>query len=556
MTQPTPSPPPPPPQDEPPKSWLFEARSLGASLRIYLPMVVLVRFLGLVRIVVLGVLMTSPEYGLLRLAMLMVGLCWMLTTLGLVAGLDRYVPMYEAAGQLRPFARRAVGLCALAGGVLIGAFLAGAPWLAQIALSGSDADALGAGGGYLLGLMLLVVLSMALSAAYFVVQGLLRGLRMYRAISIMEMLHGAGFLALAVALLLTAPGGTVGQASSGALRVMWAYAGSLALAVVPAGAGLWLHLRRWQSQRTPLAERWGETAGKLLRYSGFLLVTVLLTQGLLMFGPWLLNKRYGAGPSGLFSYPRDLMQFLPLLGGAVWATAQNAANRHWERGAREVALRQLGLIFRVSGWLFWLSSAAVVLGRGPLVRLLRADYASAGPLLAWFLVSYLLALHVALPHASAVLLENTRVRMWSAVLGLAVHVGAALWLLRGVTAEEGAYLAALRMAQAGALAMAATLVSLWVMVRAIGGGIRWSRGQDLVVAASPLVLLLPWAWPAGGDWLLGGATVAACALLLCSSWLWTADDRRTLGAYVRENVGLLLGRRGNAAGPSGRDDHS
>ncbi len=469
-------------------------------------------------------------------------------------GLERYAPQHEQSGQLAAFVRRGMVLGnAITAGVVLALALA-SPWLAGPAFA-AEAGATAGGGSYLLQLALACLAVTLLLSAYFNVQGVLRGLRMYRALSAMEILHGLGFFVFGIAGLVLAGNlrfadWQVVRLQGSAVTVVLAYGASLLAPCATVGLGLRRHLARWPGQDRPLDSAPRQSAARLLRFSAFITGANIAWTVFMLFGLWLVNKLHGQAEAGLLAVPRDLVQAVQLLAMAIWPTAQNSAAHLWEQGRRRDAINQLAVVFRISGWLVWLLAAGLVLARGLIERMLPHDYAGAAALVPWLLIMFLYMIHFSLPNAHAYLLERTNLLLLAAGAGLAVHVATAAWL-----APSGRALGAAQSAAIGAAAAVAVLLS----------GIRLSAGwsgrrrpgdrsaeaaemprlapRESLLLLAPGALAIPAVWPIGGDIVLAALAVATCLLIVFTGRLWTHQDRLTFAGYLRASWKSLTRKR-------------
>jgi len=525
-------------------SWLFASSTLGGSFRVYLPATVAVRALGMGRMLAFAWLILKTEYGLQQLAFQLINLLSAVTRLGVPVALERYAPSHERTGQLVHFVRRGLWIASLITAALTLLLAALAPWLANLAFTGRAGQLRPADPDYgpLLQLTFACLGVMLVLTVFLSLQGVLRGLRMYRALAVMEVIHGVSFLAFGVGGLLLAgvvrfshfP--TFDRLAGAAVVLTLAYGFSLVVASGWIGLLFARHLGRWTAQHGPMPGSRRALAARLLRFSGYLTGPNVLWQVFLIFGLWYVNTRHGESEAGLFAVTRNLMQAVQLLALAVWPTAQNAAAHLWERGPehRPAAVYQIGQVFRLSGWPLWVLSAAVVLCRPAIEMLLPATYAGASAVLPWMLVMFMWMIHLSLPTAHAYLLENSKAVLAAAAVGLAVHAASAWWLV-----GAGKSIGAAQSASAGAAA--AVIVLLWLVARA-SREYRWIAGRDAPLLAAPLLLAAPSAWPAGGDYLLLAATLAVVALLAVTNVLWSREDRRTFWGYLSHSVSLLVGR--------------
>jgi len=178
---------------------LLRPESVSRALGFYIPATAAARALGLVRGVILARLISEHEFGLLQVALLVVNVLNPLCGLGLNEGVARYVPMYETRGLLRTYLRRVVPfVAAVALTASATVFLAAEPLgraifatlertgiapVAPAAWTALTRIAAGATFGTVL---------------YFLTLAMLKGMRMFRAVSLLELGNNALFTVLAI----------------------------------------------------------------------------------------------------------------------------------------------------------------------------------------------------------------------------------------------------------------------------------------------------------------------------------------------------------------------
>jgi O-antigen/teichoic acid export membrane protein len=319
--------------------------------------------------------------------------------------------------------------------------------------------------------------------------------------------------------------------------VVAAYLCSLTVPVVLIGPRLALHLRHWRGQNRPLELGPVALFRRLFGYSGYLVFATLAMIMMMTFSPWILRKTQPGEVVGLYAFPHDLMQWVTLLSVALWSSLQNSANRLWESGRREAAVRQIGRVFRITGWGLWLMAAGVALAARPIAALLPDAYRATDRLMPWLLAFHFTFAVMAPAVAMNSLLKNTALRLISTLLGLATHVGLTLLLLNLLDGVSGE-LAARRVAQA--IFVAATVASgtLWLMVTASArrSGHQWVGRREAMLLITPLLLLAPGIWPTAGLWMLGAVAAILLGLMLTTEQLLTREDRAALLGYLRQSL--------------------
>ena len=184
-----------------PQRRLFVADSMAGSLSLYLPATAITRLIGLARGMILPHLIPASAFGLFQLAILAINVLNPLCNGGLYEGLARYVPEHEARGTLGPWLRRALTLAAVVtiACVALVMLAAGPLGYAFFATLGT-AQAASADAATCRRLMYLAGLGVACVVAYFLLVAVFKGLRMFRAVSLMELGNNVGFTGLTILL--------------------------------------------------------------------------------------------------------------------------------------------------------------------------------------------------------------------------------------------------------------------------------------------------------------------------------------------------------------------
>ncbi|MGB9626556.1 MAG: hypothetical protein ACPMAQ_17010, partial [Phycisphaerae bacterium] len=185
---------------------LFRDERAGPALGVYLPAMAVFRFVGLVRNVVLAWFIDKGQFGLLLLALLIVNVLAPITSLSLHEAVTRYVPMFERRGALRWYLRRVVPmLLVIASTTTALLALTAHPvgnWLFRSLETSPMSAATDRGvlaGGEIAALTRWVAATLLALACYNFVMGALRGLRMFRALSLMELTQTVLFTGGAIA---------------------------------------------------------------------------------------------------------------------------------------------------------------------------------------------------------------------------------------------------------------------------------------------------------------------------------------------------------------------
>lgn len=246
-------------------TWLFSSTALSQSLGLYLPATVAFRLINFGRILLLTWWMSRQQFGLLNMILLALNVLTPLCSLGLNEAVTRYVPQYEARGSLRHFLQQSIALLLIAMTVSIavlwsfsercGVFFyaqvfTDAKWLAEFRVDAPELTRLSA---VVIGLLII----------YFYLLAVMKGLRMFTALSIMEMFHGVIFLAASVIAIATR--------HLSALTLTGVYGISLLVPIAVFGVGLLVAVsHRTIEERRPTNSNWSRSCfaspyGRLLR---------------------------------------------------------------------------------------------------------------------------------------------------------------------------------------------------------------------------------------------------------------------------------------------------
>ncbi len=348
---------------------LFTPAPLSESIKLYLSANALLRAAGIGRGILLTWLMISPaEFGAYQIGLLVINVLLPVMSYGGYEAIARFVPEYEAAGGLWRFLRRAMplflamglGTCvvlfALAaplGNVFFGAFSA-APGSSEATLSGMQQAHLAR----------VVAWCVATLVLYHSVLGLLRGRRMFRAVSLMELAAGILFTVLAILATL------LGQGSGSVILGAYGTA-NLAVAVLFAIPAL------TSARRDRITERPASSPaalGPLIRYGFWAGWAAFCWQLLLLFPAYYLNRTCGEQALASYRAMTILTQLGYMIPAAAGMAVAGAVNATWESHGRDRALTQLNLASKAilaSVLLFCLALAA---GKGILALAFRDEY--------------------------------------------------------------------------------------------------------------------------------------------------------------------------------------
>jgi len=506
---------------------LFRDERAGPALGVYLPAMAVFRFVGLVRNVVLAWFIDKSQFGLLLLALLIVNVLAPITSLSLHEAVTRYAPLFERRGALRWYLRRVVPMLlviALTTTTLLAmtAYPVG-NWLFRSLQSSPMSAATAQGvfaGGELAVLTRWVAATLFALAAYNFVMGALRGLRMFRALSLMELTQTVLFTGGAIAV------ACFGSASAG--TIVLTYLAALVVATSVFGLALRCRVHGWSEQQAALTDR-ERVVGRMLRFSVWTAIAAVAWQTLQIYPTWYLNKVHGHEAIAVFGGMRTIAQGVLLAATPVITVVMTMVTRAWEVEGREAADRRFRLAFKATVLVLFAGSAVVAALRHPIMRLFPASYGQGAVVAQPLLLFFLLAADLTFLSIQFSLIEKTRLLMWPWAVGVAANVVIAwLWVRpAGAGCRLSISEQLMPTAQGGVVAMAAALVVCLLLLRMERR--RVDRGSWVVMAAG-FALCLPWQ---------AGLLVATGLLLLARPLIFTQEEAATLRVHAARLCGFV-----------------
>ena len=510
-------------------SFLFQPTTIGRSLVFYLPAAAGYRVIGLARGVLLAWLMTEQQFGLLQIALLAVTILFPLCGVGLHEGFARYLPLHEAAGTLRPFLRRALPLTAVLVALFCILVAAASPLVARGFFVPIDESAPTVPRETSLALARLTAAGTLVLIAYMLVLAMLRGLRLFRALSVMELIGHTLFTLLAVAV------AWAGYRNSQAILVVYciAYGAVTALfaLLLARAVGQIEPGEMFTAPELPIADE--RPLRRMLRFSAWAALGAVLWQTLQYYPMWYLQKTQGPEVTAVYGAVRLLAQAVLIAAVSVVTVVQTAVTRTWEAEGIEPADRQLALAHKVTA-LVMLAGCGLLYAAGPWVmRIFPAEYAAGLPIVPLVLMFFMVGGHLAFLAVHFILIEKPRhtFAIWS--VGLAGSVLFAAWLVRPGQETHAALTAA---AWAGILGISLAAVLAGVVLRAEGR--RLGRGIAMLVALT-YVLALPILW-------VTVILTSALAAAVMSRAVFDAEDKKIVRAKTRalfDGVRSAIGRK-------------
>lgn len=514
---------------------LFASSASSRAMGLYVPATVGIRLINFARVIMLTWFMSTQQFGLLNILLLVINVLTPLCSLGLNEAVTRYVPQFESRGRLIDFMRRTFVLVAAVAGVatailLFLAPIAGTRFFGQFVTDAAIRQSLRADLGYLTRLSAVVI---GLLILYFYLLAVLKGLRMIRALAMAELMHSVGFVLLTVAACMS------NHASAKTMTAC--YGASLVLTLAVFWFGLRQALRGWSDQRMAVDDP--DLLHRLLSFSSWAMLSGVTWQVLQYYPAWYLNKIMGNDAVAVFSAVRQIGQFV-LLGAVTLVTVvMSGITKTWETRGVEAADRQLSLAFRGAGAAMLVGCAIIALARRPIMRLFNPAYAPGADVLPLQLLFFLIGGNFAFIALHFNLIEKPRLHFLPYAVGVAANILLGFWffgerltwlrglpLYKALTPLGTAFLTCglsdplgLRGASwCGVLAIMSALAACLVLLRSEGRGL--DRGSYIVLAAALLL--------AANDTILVVGVAVLIGLIWGTEIILSAGERRELIDYA------------------------
>lgn len=534
---------------------LFASAPFNQAMGLYLSATVLFRLINFGRILLLTWFMTQQQFGLLTMILAILNVLTPLCSLGLNEAVTRYVPQHETRGSLRKFMVQSftllVGVTAISV-ALIWAFSGplGVFFYAQVfadpkifAEFKADAPELAKLSGAVIGLLII----------YFYLLAVLKGLRMFTALAVMELVHGVLFLVASV--------WAVWSGHLSAFTLTALYGAALLIPIIFFGLGLTRSVQVWEAQHRPSDE--SQWMRRLLRFSVWTTLAGITWQALVYYPAWFLTKVNGHEAVAVFNAVRQIGQFILIGAVAVVTVVMTTVTKTWESRGRDAGRRQLSLAFRGTGLGLLFFCAILSVSRHAIIKLFKADYAAGAEILPLHLLFFLLGAYLAFLPIHFHLTEKTRHSFWPWAIGVAANMLYAFWLAgpgfptvkasgtwqwlaswarpiftTGFSDPHGLGNAA----WCGVFAIATALLLCVVLIRA--ECTKLDRGTYVVIFAAGMLAL--------NDYFLISGVALLLLLALRTRLIFTPDERRRVTGYIMGSLGhvpplQILGRRKHGA---------
>lgn len=312
---------------------LFLPAGLTGSVGAQAGALVIGRGIGLVRGIALTWLLTQREFGVFQVAVAVVNLLVPLTSLGLSQGILRYAPAHEVAGTLAKFSRRAAMSLISIGAASAVVLLLAPKWVTNLLFSvGSVADAVAASGSQTRSLVVTAIICTFSLLLFHLVVDLMKGLRLFRAAGLMEIVGVVLFSGLAVA----AP--AVGYDSADVVLLMYGLGNAVTIVFFAAPLIRYIRSQRVDadaSSSLPLVDR------RLLRYSLWIAASQVAWHAMQQYVLWHLALVGGSALAATFFAVRLFAQLVLLSAQTVSRSLSANVTRVWEATSRQAAVDRL-----------------------------------------------------------------------------------------------------------------------------------------------------------------------------------------------------------------------
>ena len=518
---------------------LLAVRPMTGSAAAYVPAVIVQRLINLARTIVFIQMMASTvEFGLWSLACMVFSVGATVVTVGAGNGVFRYVSRYQLrAGFGRFYRRVSWRLTLLAAGLALAA-AAAAPILAPL-LMGTVSAQSPVTADERVAIYMVAVLNALLAGLYLILVAWMRGLRVYRLLSCMDVLYSVLFIGSGVGALVVSPTAMAALgAHAGALAVVLVI-GSLALRGAVARADRELAaaepvadqtaaeptvndapMRSVADDRSPL--------GVVLRFSVVAMAAGLLGQVMGYVSLRFIQRHHHEAGAGLYGAYLVLCQAIPILAATIWTIALSHVAVLWERGDRTAARRRLETVFKLTFALLVTLAVVLCATAGVWLKMLPESYRLAREVLPWLLMHMLAVAHLGYAYVASHLRERPGVFAAAMAVGIAANVVAAWGWVPGGSPLDGA----VGGAQAAAVGGAACAVAGGVYLLVSRFGASWAA---LGMILAPTVLLLPSGWALA-------AMAAVWLIALRTRWVFSGDQKTQIAASLKRMTRRLAGR--------------
>ena len=517
---------------------LYRVGTLGELMGIHVSVTILQRALGFGRVLVLAWMLQPEHMSLWGLGVMLFTVLGPLLTLGTDSGTERYVSLFETRGRLELFYRKMrIGVLGLV--LIIGAgLLVNAEYITSLVIS-AGRGVPGVTPQRQVLICWLALINAMLWALQLNVLSFLKGMRVYRVVSVVHIFFSVLFSVAAIAVLWVWPSATAALVTHAAtLGVSLIVSmGFLHFGIFHTGG---MRRRGKDRRKTPRPGQVDRRARRPAQQLPRRLFARLLTFGLIsVLGTaiWSANSyisfymicshhELDKSSAGVFFVYMRLAHPVVLLSQAAWAVLFVHVARRWESGLRQQAMDVLETAYKGIA-LAIMTLAVIAYATAPYwVLILPSRYHSGVELVGPLMMSFLSVGFMALMTMIARLRERP-----AAIAAAAMAAGAANIFLANMWIGQYGVVGAAYAAGVGMFVGVGVVSLAFLLVSPVK--LHWST---LAVMVLPAMLLLP-SWAAICVW------SAAIAVMFATPLVFTNDQKKSLIAGVR-TVRKLTGKGG------------
>ncbi len=449
-------------------SKLFRITGIGKSVRVYIPATIVYRGTSFIRGIILAWLLArqTGQYSLLTIALQVINILAPLVSLGLNEAITRYVSAYHQRNKLKQFLLKSsllvsgitFSFCLIlfAFSEYLGKFIFANNYIAiQESVRLAHAS-------------LITIFAITL---YFLIASVLKGLRMFLALSILELVHGILFLIMSIVGVL--------YISRHAEIVIWSYIASLLIPTILLGAMFINNIGKIETSNRTLPIK--SLSFRLIRYGFWAAISGIIWQSWQMFSLWYLTKFNDASLGDTFAAARLIAQLIVIVGIALSIIVMTSVFVKWEQGKREQANMLLDFYTKIV-FLAMLGCSLLLVGfRHYLAFVFPEKFSGAAIILPQMILFFYLATVLTFLAIHFVLLEKTILMLWPWTAGLISNIAFAILWIKGPNAITGAVSSAYISAVPAIIVAFAIILSKKQII---------SLGTVLLIVAS-VILILP-----------------------------------------------------------------
>ena len=515
---------------------LYRVGTLGELMGIHISVTVFQRLLGFIRLLVLGWMLKPEQLALWGLGSMIFVVLGPLMTLGTDTGMERYVSLFESRGRLDMFYRKMrFGVLVLVMSIGAGLLLGTEQITAVVIAAGRGVS--GVARSRQVVICCLAIINAMLWALHLNLLAFLKGMRVYRIVSVIHIFFGVLFTLASAVVLWFCPTATAALIVHAAALGM-----TLALAVAFLHFGVAHpdrdHRRgkdRRKKARPGQTDRRTPTPPRSLphrlfpRLITFGLLSVVGTalwnaNGHISFYMVYRNNTLDESQAGVFFLFTRLAQPVVLLAGAAWAVLFVHVAKRWASGDRKEAMNVLETAYKGVAMAI-MTLAVIIYATAPYwVLILRSEYRAGACLIGPLLMSFLSVVFMALMTMVARLRERPAV-----IAAAAMAAGAANIALGMLWIGPHGVMGAAHAAGVGMFVGVGLVSIVFFLVSRVR--LHWTT---LAVLPMPAILLLP-------PWMAIVLWGAAVAVMLTTPLVFSDEQKHMLLSGVK-NVGKLFGK--------------